>query len=132
MTSFRKNKFIFQFLTGLIAFVWLAYGLFCKVLNLVPRHGEIVGRILGNDYARTLTILIGISEILMMVWMLSGIKKRWNAIAQMLIVGVMNVIEFLLVPDLLLWGRLNSVFAALFIGLVYYREFVLRKQLKIS
>jgi hypothetical protein len=42
---------------------------------------------------------------------------------QIAIVATMNVIEFFIVPDLLLWGKMNSVFALLFIGLVYYQEF---------
>jgi len=40
----------------------------------VTRHKEIVARILGNDYSRFLTILIGLSEILMAVWILSRFK----------------------------------------------------------
>ncbi len=36
-----------QILNYLIAAVWIANGLFCKVLNLVPRHQEIVARIIG-------------------------------------------------------------------------------------
>ena len=42
-----------------IATVWIANGLFCKVLNLVPRHQEIVARMLGDDQARSWTLLIG-------------------------------------------------------------------------
>ncbi len=34
--------------------------------------------------------------------------------------------EVLLVPDLLLWGRLNLLFAFLFIVLIWYNEFYLR------
>ena len=113
----------------LISVVWLANGLFCKVLNLVPRHEQIVARILGEDYSRPLTILIGLSEVVMAVWVLSKFKSKLNAITQILIVALMNTLEFILVPDLLLWGRLNSVFALLFIGLVYYNEFVLNKKL---
>ncbi len=111
-------------LTYFIAFVWLANGLFCKVLNLVPRHSEIVGRILGNEFAHGLTFLIGIGEIVMTIWVLSRFKSKLNAIVQMFLVGIMNVIEFLLVPDLLLWGRFNALFAAFFILLVYYNEFI--------
>ncbi|EMS33047.1 hypothetical protein C943_00324 [Mariniradius saccharolyticus AK6] len=43
----------------------------------------------------------------------------------MFLVAIMNILEFVLVPDLLLWGRYNALFALLFIGLVYYNEFVL-------
>ncbi len=112
----------------MIAFVWIANGLFCKVLNLVPRHEQIVARILGDEYSRPLTILIGISEIGMAIWFLSGIKSRLNTYAQIAIVAIMNILEFILVPDLLLWGKLNSVFALLFILVVYYNHFYLNRK----
>ena len=124
-----KNKNLNKALTLLISVVWLANGLFCKVLNLVPRHEQIVARILGEDYSRPLTILIGLSEVLMAVWVLSKFKSKLNTITQILVVLTMNTLEFILVPDLLLWGRLNSLFALLFINLVYYNEFVLNKKL---
>ena len=94
-----------------ITLVWIANGLLCKVLNFVPRHEQIVARILGDEYSRPLIILIGISEIGMAIWFLSGIKSRLNTIAQIVIVATMNILEFILVPDLLLWGKLNSMFA---------------------
>lgn len=115
-------------LTYLIAAVWLTNGLFCKVLNLVPRHQEIVANILGDEYAGILTILIGISEMVMAIWVLSRFQSRLNAITQMLVVASMNILEFILVPDLLLWGKMNSLFALGFIGIVWYNEFVLSKR----
>lgn len=117
-------------LTYLIATVWLVNGLVCKVLNLVPRHKEIVGRILGEEFSGVLIVLIGISEIIMAIWVVSNYKSKINAVVQMGIVATMNGMEFILVPDLLLWGRFNSIFALLFIGLVYYNEFVLNKQVE--
>ena len=126
MTNDKKHKI----LTYIIATVWLANGLFCKVLNLVPRHEQIVARILGNDYSRPLTILIGLAEIIMAIWVLTKFKSKLNAITQMTVVATMNIIEFIVVPDLLLWGRLNIVFAFMFVGLVYYNEFVLNKNLQ--
>lgn len=118
-----------QLLNYFIAAVWIINGLFCKVLNLVPRHQEIVARILGSDHARLLTITIGLSEIAMAVWILSGIKRRLNAIAQIIIITTMNSLEFILVPDLLLWGRFNALFAFLFILLIFYNEFYGKKKL---
>jgi hypothetical protein len=112
-----------QLLNYFIAAVWIINGLFCKVLNLVPRHQEIVARILGNDHARLITITIGLAEIAMAVWILSGIRRRLNAIAQIIIIAIMNTLEFILVPDLLLWGRFNALFAFLFILLIFYNEF---------
>ena len=36
----------------------------------------------------------------------------------------MNILEFILVPDLLLFGRFNAAFATVFILVVYANEFV--------
>ncbi|MCW5909890.1 MAG: DoxX-like family protein [Cyclobacteriaceae bacterium] len=126
MADDKKHKI----LTYFIAAVWFANGLLCKVLNLVPRHEQIVARILGNDHSRLLTLLIGIGETIMSIWVLTRFKSKLNAITQMTVVATMNVIEFIVVPDLLLWNRLNIVFAFMFVGLVYYNEFVLNKKLQ--
>lgn len=123
-----RYRKIYKILTICIATVWIMNGLFCKVLNLVPRHEQIVGLILGNDYSRVLTILIGFSEILMAFWILSNFKTRLNALVQIVIVGLMNTLEFILVPDLLLWGKLNSLFAFVFILVVYFNEFYLKNK----
>ncbi len=112
-------------LTYFIAAVWVSNGLFCKVLNLVPRHQQIVAAILGEGGARPLTVAIGIAEIGMAAWILSRIRARWSAVFQICVVGIMNVLEFVLVPDLLLWGRANAIFALCFVAMVYYHEFML-------
>jgi hypothetical protein len=111
-----------------IAMVWLLNGLVCKVLNLVPRHQQIVAVIFGEKYSRLLIVLIGFSEIIMAIWILTNFKARENAIIQIVVVISMNVIEYIFVPHLLLWGRVNIIFAILFSGLVYYNEFVLQRQ----
>jgi len=113
--------------SSLIAAVWLINGLFCKVLGLVPRHREIVARILGPEHAAALTVMIGLAEIAMAIWIVSGVAKRLNAIAQIVIIATMNVLEFCLAPDLLLWGRMNAVFAFFFILLIAYEEFGRKK-----
>jgi hypothetical protein len=123
------DKAIHKLLTYFIAAIWLANGFFCKVLNLVPRHQQIVASILGDKYSRTLTILIGLSETAMSIWILSSIRTRLNAIAQIIIIATMNTLEFFLVPDLLLWGKFNSVFAFLLIIAIYYNEYYLNKKL---
>ena len=123
-----RDKAIHKLLTYCISAIWFANGLFCKVLNLVPRHQQIVAGILGDKYSRTFTILIGLSEIAMAIWILSGIKTRLNTILQIIIIATMNTLEFLLVPGLLLWGRYNSVFAFLLIIAIYYNEFHLNKK----
>ena len=65
----------------------------------------------------------------MALWIVSRIKTRWNAITQITIVAMMNIIEFILAPDLLLFGKFNSIFALLFILIIYYNEFILNKKL---
>src|SRR5215213_1313186 len=101
MTGIRK----YQLLKIFIAAVWLINGLLCKVLNLVPRHRQIVANILDSPHAGTLTILIGLGETTMSLWILSGIWPKLNAITQIIVIIAMNILEFILVPDLLLWGR---------------------------
>lgn len=92
----------------------------------MPRHKEIVATILGLEHAQVLTVAIGISEIGMAIWILSGYKSRLNAIVQILVIAVMNTLEFILVPGLLLWGRFNALFALLLILVIYYNEFHLK------
>jgi len=118
MTVKAKN----QLLTYLIAAVWLVNGLFCKILNLVPRHRQIVARIIGEEHAGLFTVLIGAAETIMAIWILLRILPRLNAIIQMLVIAIMNLIEFFLAPDLLLWGKFNALFAFLFILLIYFNE----------
>ncbi|MCL9805218.1 DoxX-like family protein [Flavobacterium amniphilum] len=117
--KFQKPKFpIF-----IIALVWICNGLFCKILNLVPRHQEIVSVFFGKEAAREMTLVIGFLEILMAVWIVSGIKSKWNTVTQIIIIGLMNILEFIFASDLLLWGKMNIIFACIFIIFLYYQEF---------
>ena len=124
-----KSATVYKWLNYCIAFVWFINGFFCKMLNLVPRHKEIVGRILNTDQTSYITFLIGSGEVLMAIWILLRIRPGLNAITQIILIAIMNTLEFILAPDLLLWGKLNSVFATLFIILIGYNEFYLNKKL---
>ncbi len=129
-----SNAFKYRISTLLIAAVWLVNGLFCKTLQLVPRHKQIVQEILNIDAktATILTIVIGILEVLMFIWILSRFATKINALVQIVIVATMNILEFVFVPDLLLWGKFNAVFALLFAALVYFNEFVWHKKLLLN
>ena len=118
--------------TYLIASIWFINGLVCKVLNFVPRHEEIVGTILGFSFSRHFTFIIGVSEIIMSIWILSRFKPKLNATLQIILIIFMNLLEFIIVPNLLLWGRFNSIFALLLISFIYFNEFILSKKLKIQ
>src|SRR5688500_17553889 len=107
----KWSRFIKTIITIGISLVWLINGLFCKVLDFVPRHELIVSRILGTEYDSSFTKLIGSAEILMEVWILRETKSTHCAMFQMIVVAAMNVLEFILVPDLLLFASFNIVFA---------------------
>ncbi|GAA3616642.1 DoxX-like family protein [Flavivirga amylovorans] len=117
-------------ITYFIAAIWIINGLFCKVLNLIPRHEQIVSKIIDRDHSQKLTILIGVLEILMAIWILSSIKSKLNTVLQIIIVAVMNTLEFTLVPDLLLWGKFNAVFALIFILIVYFNNFYMNTKIQ--
>lgn len=122
------RKILHRIVTVLIASVWLGFGLFGKVLHMAPRHEQIVARILGTSYADPLTRLIGVCEVLMVLWILSRFKQRLNAILQMTVIGTMNLLEAIFVPDLLLFGRLNALVAIAFIAVIYTNEWVLNQE----
>jgi hypothetical protein len=121
------HKTLHKGLTLLIAAVWFINGFFCKLLNLVPRHELIVSRTLGPQYAMPLTKIIGSLEVLMSLWIVSRIMPRMNAMTQIMVIATMNALEFFLVPDLLLWGKGNAIFASLLILLIVYNEFYLNR-----
>ena len=123
-----KNPIIHKFLSYGIALIWIINGLCCKIINLVPRHELIVSEILGYEYGRLITVLIGLSEVFMAIWILSRFKTKINAITQIIIIATMNMLEYILVPQLLLWGKFNSIFACMLILVIYYNEFVLNKK----
>jgi hypothetical protein len=125
----NRIKPLYACLTWFIAIVWIINGLYCKVLNLVPRHRLIVARMLGTTYAGQLTMAIGSAEILMAIWILIRVWPRFSAITQIIVIGVMNALELFIAPDLLLFGRLNAVLALLFMGVIYYQAFILHPKI---
>jgi hypothetical protein len=51
---------------------------------------------------------------------------------QIVVIATMNALEFILVPDLLLWGRANAVLALLLILVIYYKAFHLDQKLALQ
>ena len=111
-----------------IALVWLINGLFCKVINLVPRHEQIVASLLGTSYSRQVTLLIGLAETVLALLIMMNFRPRLLAVLQMVIIAIMNIIEFVVVPELLMWGRFNALFALLLIIISFCNEFIVKKQ----
>jgi len=123
-----KNNTLNTITNYAIALVWLVNGIVCKVLNKAPRQEEIIGSILGKDYAWYFTLTIGFAEVAMAFWILSQYKSRLNALTQIAVVALINSIELTLTPHLLVWGKLNILFAFLFILVIYFNEFHLRQK----
>lgn len=121
MTAMRWHL-ILRFAIGS---VWFINGLVCKVMMLVPRHHDIVATILGDAHALLITRAIGLGEMALAVWVWSGIRAKFCAFVQGLLVAAMNILEFFLAKDLLLWGSGNALFALLFILLVWWNAFVM-------
>ena len=92
--------------TYFLAGVWLVNGLLAKVFGLVPRHRAIVARFFGETRSLPLTRLIGLAEIAMAVWILSGRGRPWCFAAQALVIAAMNGLELWGARDLLLFPRL--------------------------
>ncbi|MEO7310756.1 MAG: DoxX-like family protein [Chitinophagaceae bacterium] len=124
----RYTRMLHTTIMYFIALVWLVNGLVCKVLHLVPRHELIVASVLGSTHSSLLTVIIGSSEIGMAAWILSSLQPRLCAIVQIVIVGAMNIIEYNKALDLLLFGKANLLFAALFIVVIYLNAFRLNRK----
>jgi len=122
------DKKIYLFINLAIALIWFVNGLFCKVYHLVPRHQQIVSTILHTSYARELTLLIGYLEIGLAICILTQVKSKYFTILQISLILIMNSLEYILCPELLLWGRFNLFLAVLLCVLIGINEYVLKQK----
>ena len=120
-----QQKKVQRLIDWILASVWLVMGLYCKVLGQVPRHEAIVGEIMSVNVAIWLTPLIGVGECLLAIWIATGRYRKVSTGLQILLVITMNVLEFTIAVDHLLWGPINILCALLFCTLVYWNAFIL-------
>jgi hypothetical protein len=106
--------------TVVLAGVWLANGLIAKVLGFVPRHQEIVARFFGESQPRQIVVAIGLGEIAMAAWIVTGVRRRLCALVQASLIVSMNVLELWRARDLLLFPVLMPVANALLIALAFF------------
>jgi uncharacterized membrane protein YphA (DoxX/SURF4 family) len=102
-----------------LAGVWLTHGLLCKALGAVPRQKRIVARVVGERAAGPATLAVGIGEIALALWILSGREPRLCAAAQTAALASMNFLELRLAYDLLLAPAAMVAANAAFIGLAW-------------
>jgi len=84
-----------------LAGIWLQQGLWAKILDRDPSHREIVGRMPGMNAgrARGVTTAIGVAEVCMAAWVLSGRRPRTCAAAQTALMAAFNAGALTFAPD---------------------------------
>jgi hypothetical protein len=85
-----------------IGSVWSFHGLYSKILNGIPRHRLIVGRVLGSANAKISTKAIGLLELLLGLWAFTGWQPVGCAVVQTMAIVAMNTLEILLARELLI------------------------------
>jgi len=101
MLNFQPEPLHFVAQMG-IGSVWVFHGLYSKILNGIPRHRLIVGKILGTSRAGAATKTIGLLELLLGAWAIAGWHPVWCASVQTAALIAMNSLEILLARELLI------------------------------
>ena len=103
-----------------IAFVWLLFALLFKALGAVPRHQQIVARVVGTHASRGLTLMVATGEAALGLWMIYGRFLPLCVGIQTAVIVVMNALEIRYARDLLL-SPVGMVCANIvFLGLGWY------------
>src|SRR3954469_25250218 len=102
MNSFFHSSTFHVIAQIVIGSVWVFHGLYSKILNGIPRHRLIVGKVLGNERAPAATRIIGGLEFLLGVWTFTGWQPLWCASIQTAAIVAMNSLEILLARELLI------------------------------
>jgi DoxX-like family len=92
----------FTWLRLAIALVWLSFGLLFKALGMVPRHRQIVGRVIGEEHADAVLWMVALTEIGLSGWMLVGRFLPACVAVQTAFIAAMNTLELRRARDLLL------------------------------
>ncbi len=90
---------------AVIGGVWVFHGLYSKLLSGIPRHREIVARVVGDELATPVTKLVGIGEVFLGLWTWSGRARKACAATQTAALASMNALEVRRAKDLLISPR---------------------------
>jgi hypothetical protein len=100
--------------------VWVFHGLYSKILNGIPRHRLIVGKILGAKTASVATNTIGTLELLLGLWTFTGWQPLKCAVVQTTAIVAMNSLEIFLARELLISAVGMVILNLGFLSLVWY------------
>jgi uncharacterized membrane protein YphA (DoxX/SURF4 family) len=121
------SAFVLLTLQLLIGAVWIFHGLYSKLLRGIPRHRAIVARVLGETHADLATNVVGVGEIVLGVWALTGWQRVPCAVVQTLGLIAMNALEIALAADLLISALGMVVLNIGFIATIWYWATALRR-----
>lgn len=102
-----------------IGSVWVFHGLYSKILNGIPRHQLIVGKVLGERLARPATKVIGGLEIVLGVWAFTGLARVECAAVQTAAIVGMNALEIFLAREFLISAFGMVVLNLCFLGVIW-------------
>lgn len=103
-----------------IGSVWVFHGLYSKILNGIPRHRLIVGKILPAANAGIATKAIGLLEVLLGLWAFTGWHPAGCAVVQTAAIVAMNTLEILLAAELLISAVGMMILNLGFLSLVWH------------
>ena len=103
-----------------IGSVWVFHGLYSKILNGIPRHRLIVGKILGAANAGIATKAIGLLELLLGLWTFTGWQPVGCAVVQTTAIVAMNSLEIFLARELLISAIGMVILNLGFLSLVWH------------
>jgi uncharacterized membrane protein YphA (DoxX/SURF4 family)/SAM-dependent methyltransferase len=110
-----------RLLAALVASVWLYHGLVNKLLDGEPRHLAIVQAVpgLAGTAGEAVLALVGVAEVLLAAWVLSGVLPRTCAAAQALFLLPMSALELAFARQHLLWPAMLVPLNLLFLWLAW-------------
>jgi uncharacterized membrane protein YphA (DoxX/SURF4 family) len=120
MDAFLHGNTFHRLVEILIAAVWFFHGLYSKIPNGIPRHKQIVGKILGSANVEFATRTIGVLEVLLGIWVLVGWQPVICAAVQTAAIVTMNVLEISFAIELLISACGMAVLNLGFLSLVWY------------
>jgi hypothetical protein len=119
MIAFLRTEAFHVIAQIVIGSVWVFHGGFSKILNGIPRHRLIVGKILGEQHAAPATKIIGWLEMLLGIWAFAGWQAPVCAAVQTLALVAMNALEIYLARELLISAVGMVILNAGFLSLVW-------------
>ena len=120
MNSFLQSDAFHIVAQIVIGSVWVFHGLYSKILNGIPRHRLIVGRILGAANAGIATKAIGLLELLLGLWAFIGCQPVACAVVQTTAIVAMNTLEIFLAGELLISAIGMILLNLAFLSLVWH------------